>query len=240
MMHKALGQSDLHHNPDPLFWLIDKANESTVFVEGQKATALIDFGSQLSSILVAWVQKLKLNPWHLHFMLQTEGSGGSEVPYLGYVVACLKVPEVSAFDTDVVLLIMPDSAHTAHVPITLGTLRTDMVVNLATKAELENLNKQWNRGVIATNLAMKEAQLVNGEDIQIVSQINNIITMTKDATIAPFGSIRVKGVTKAPNHYKCINVTIDDPPNKQCCKDVAVVHQIQILRPGPSKIPVIL
>ena len=51
------------------------------------------------------------------------------------------MPEVSAFGTDVLLLIMIDSAHTAHAPITLGTLHIDMVSNLATKAELENLNK---------------------------------------------------------------------------------------------------
>ena len=74
-------------------------------------------------------------------MLQTEGSGGSAVPYLAYVEAHLKVPEVSAFDTDVLFLIVPDSAHTAHTPITLGTLYTDMAINLATTTELENLNK---------------------------------------------------------------------------------------------------
>ena len=134
-------QSDLYHNPDPLFPLIGEANESTVFVEGQKARALIDSGSQLSSILVAWVKKLKLNLQELHSVLQIEGSGGFKVPYLGYVDAHLKVPEVSAFDTDVLLLIVPDSAHTACAPITLGTLHIDMVINLATKAELENLNK---------------------------------------------------------------------------------------------------
>ena len=55
--------------------------------------------------------------------------------------AHLKVPEVSAFDMDVLLLIVPDSAHTASAPITLGTLHIDMVINLATKTELENLNK---------------------------------------------------------------------------------------------------
>ena len=87
---------------------------------------------------------------------------------------------------------------------------------------------------------MKEAQIVNSEDAQIVSQINNIVKVTKDATIAPFGTIKVKGVTKAPNHYKHVNVTIHDLLNEQCCEDVAMVHQIQILRPGSNKIPVIL
>ena len=55
-------------------------------------------------------------------MLQIEGSGGLDIPYLGYVETYLRVPEVRAFDTDVLLLIVPDSAHTMCTPITLGTL----------------------------------------------------------------------------------------------------------------------
>ena len=74
-------------------------------------------------------------------LLQIEGSGGSEVPYLDYVEAHPKVPEVKAFDTDVLLLIVPHSAHTTCTPITLRTLHIDMVINLATKMELENVNK---------------------------------------------------------------------------------------------------
>ena len=61
--------------------------------------------------------------------------------FIGYVKAHLKVPEISAFDTAV-------NMHTVYVPITLGMLHIDMVINLATKAELENLNKQWNMGLI--------------------------------------------------------------------------------------------
>ena len=64
--------------------------------------------------------------------------------------ACLKVPEVIAFDTDVFLLIVPDSAHIMCTPITFGTLHIDMAINLATKMELKNLNKQWNRSLIMT------------------------------------------------------------------------------------------
>ena len=62
-----------------------------------------------------------------------------------------------AFDNDVLLLIVPDSAHTMHTPITLGTLHTDMAIKLATKKELENLNKQWKWSLIATKLTMEES-----------------------------------------------------------------------------------
>ena len=76
----------------------------------------------------------------------------------------LRYLEIKAFDLDVLLLIVPDSAHTQHTPITLGTLHIDMVIKLATKKELENLNKQWKRSLVATKLTMKEAQTVSIDD----------------------------------------------------------------------------
>ena len=142
MIYKLLSQSDLYHNPDPLYRLVGEVNETTVLVESQEVRAFIDSGSQLSSISLAWVRKLNLKPQQLQYTLQIEDSGWLDVPYLGYVETHLGVPEIKAFDTDVLLLIVPDSAHTMCTPITLGTLHIDMVIRLATKKELENLNKQ--------------------------------------------------------------------------------------------------
>ena len=99
-----------------------EANESIVILEGQEARALLDSGSQLSTISFKWVKKLKLKPQQLQSILQTDGSGGLEVPYLGYVEVHLKIPGIKACDLDVLLLIVPDSAHTQYTPIMLGTL----------------------------------------------------------------------------------------------------------------------
>ena len=85
MISKALRQRDLYHNPDPLGQLVGEANESKVIVEGQETRALLDPGSRLSAISWTWVKKLNLEPKQLPSILQIEGSGGLEVPYLGYV-----------------------------------------------------------------------------------------------------------------------------------------------------------
>ena len=89
--------------------------------------------------------------------------------------AHLKILEIKAFDLDVLLLIVPDSAHTQYTPIMLGTLHKDMAIKLATKKELENLNKQWKRSLVVTKLTMKEAQIVNADDVQIISKIDNVL-----------------------------------------------------------------
>ena len=96
------------------------------------------------------------------------------------------------------------------------------------------------RSLIATKLTMKEAQIVNQEDAQIVSMIDSTVKVTKNITIVPLGTKEVKGVIKTPNHYKYINVVIDDLTEDQCCKDVAIVQQIQVFKPGSNKIPVVL
>ena len=62
VISKALRQSDLYHNPDPLGQLVGEANESKVIVEGEETRALLDSGSQLSAISWTWVKKLKLEP----------------------------------------------------------------------------------------------------------------------------------------------------------------------------------
>ena len=87
---------------------------------------------------------------------------------------------------------------------------------------------------------MKEAQIVSIDDKQIMSKIDNILKIAKDTTTDPFGMIEVKGVIKTPNHYKCVNVVVDNLPENQYCKDIATAQQIPVLKPGSNKIPVVL
>ena len=163
------------------------------------------------------------------------------VPYLGYVEVHLRIPEVKAFDQDVLLLIIPGSAHTQYTPITLGTLHIDMAIKLATEKELKNLNKQWQRSLVATKLTMKEAPILHIEEAQIVTKLDSDVKLVKDMTIGAFETVEANGVLKkTPNHYKRINVVVDDLREGQHCRDIAVVHQLQILKPGSDRIPMIL
>ena len=111
-----------------------------------------------------------------------------------------------------------------------------MAIKLATKGELESLNKQWKRSLVATKLTMKEAQIVSVDDKQIMSKKDNILKIAKDTTIDPFGTIEVKGTIKTSTQYKRVNVVIEN----QCCKDMTVAQQIQVLKHSSNKIPVVL
>ena len=210
-------------------------------VEGQETRALIRFWFSIISYFMDMGKKIEVRTKTTPIHFTIDGSGGLEVPYLGYLEARLRIPEVRAFDQDVLLLIIPDSAHTQYTLITLGTLHIYMAIKLATEEELKTLNKQWQRSLVATKLTMKEAQVLNIEEAQIVCKLDSNVKLVKDMTIGPFGTVEAKGIRrKTPNHYKRINVVVDDLRENQYCKDIAVVHQLQILKPGSDKIPVVL
>ena len=162
------------------------------------------------------------------------------MPYLAYVETRLRIPEIKAFGNDILLLIVPDSVHTNHTPIALGTLHIDMAIKLVMKNKLENLNKQWKRSLVATKLTMKEVQLVSSEDTHVVSKIDGILRIAKDTNIVPFGTIEVKGFIMTPNNYKHVNAVIDDLPENQHCKDIRITQQIQVLKPGSNKAHVVI
>ena len=65
------------------------------------------------------------------------------------------------------------------------------------------------------------------DDKQIISNMDNVLKIAK-------------GVMKTPNHYKCVNVVVDNLPENQHCKDIAIAQQIQVMKPGSNKIPVVI
>ena len=86
----------------------------------------------VSQITLSLAKKLHLKIYKLQQLIPMEGAGGIEVPYIGYVEAHLQIPEVSAFDEDCLLLVVPDHWYGFRVPLTIGTLHIDMIIDKAT------------------------------------------------------------------------------------------------------------
>ena len=93
---------------------------------------------------------LQLEIKHLRTILDLEGSGVLIIPYLGYMETRLQIPEVKAFDRDILMMIVPDSSFCNRVPITLGTIHIDMLIKLATQEELRKHSHCWKRGAVLT------------------------------------------------------------------------------------------
>ena len=69
----------------------------------------------------------------------------------------LQIPNVQAFDLDVLMLVIPESEYSKRVPVTIGTIHIDEIINLITDEELKLANRKWQRGIISRkSLQMKE------------------------------------------------------------------------------------
>ena len=71
-----------------------------------------------------------------------------------------------------------------------------MAIKLATEEELRNLNKQWQRSLVATKLTMKEVQVLNIEEAQIVSRLDSDVKLVGDIILGPFETIKMKGILR--------------------------------------------
>ena len=148
--------------------LIGEANEASVKLENQTFTALIDSGSMVSQITASLAKTLQLKIHHLNRLIPMEGAGGVKVPYIGYVEAHLQIPEVSAFKEDCLFLVVPDHRYGFRVPITIGTLHIDMIIEKATPTELDQISIAWGRGQLFRRIQMKQTQIVDQEALNKV------------------------------------------------------------------------
>ena len=202
----GLLQKDLYLNPDPLVRLIGEPNETQVKLEGQNFRALVDSGAMVSQITVALATALKLKIHKLKTLIPMEGSGGIEVPYLGYVEATLQIPEVEAFMEDCLFLVVPNHNYGKRVPITIGTLHIDMIIEKATKQELDNISIAWGRGQIFCQIQARQVQIENSEALH---KIQGTVKLTKRVKLKPKQSLKVSGKGNHPLNTKRVNVAVE-------------------------------
>ena len=128
-----------YHNPDPLCRLIGPKNEVEVVVNGERVTALVDSGAQISVVSMTFVKRHNLPIWQLQKVLDFEGFGGVDIPYIGYTQIQLQIPGIKDYNKDILVFIQKDSHYSEQVPVVLGTLHIKDMIQLATREELVKL-----------------------------------------------------------------------------------------------------
>ena len=202
----GLLQNDLYLNPDPLVWLIGEANETDIKLEGQSFKALVDSGSMLSQITNSLAKALKLPIKQLQTLIPMEGSGGITVPYLGYVEATLDIPEVKAFHEDCLFLVMNDHNYGKHVPITIDTLHIDMIIDQATKEELDKISIAWGQGQLFRQIQACQVQIENQDTLQ---KVQGTVKLMRKVKLKPFQSLKLSCKGNNPLNSKWVNVVVE-------------------------------
>ena len=106
-----------YHNPDPLCRLIGPKNEVEVVVNDEWVTALVDSGEQFSVVSMAFVKRHNLPIWQLQQLLDFEGFGGVDIPYIGYTQIQLQIPGIKDYNKDILVFIQKDSCYSEQVPV---------------------------------------------------------------------------------------------------------------------------
>ena len=225
---------ELYHNPDPLYRLIGEPNEASVIVENQKVKGLIDSGAQVSSISDKFAEELNLKVKKLETLLDLEPTGGGQVPYDSYMEVRLQIPNMQAFDLDILMLVIPESEYSKSVPVTIGTLHIDEIINLITDEELKSANKKWQRGIISRKVAIKSLQLKENKDV--LDKVTGDVKLTRNVQIPPMETITVSGITTVNSHTKWVNVITEPRENL----DEYTVHSYSYMRPGSKRVSVAL
>ena len=117
-----------YHNPDPLSRLVGRRNKSKIFVEDKEVTSLLDGGADCSSISAEYCRKEDIPVYPLGDLLRLTGTGGHDIPYLGYCEVKVRVPHAPTFQEDTLMLVLPHNEYHDRVPVTLGTYTLDRVV----------------------------------------------------------------------------------------------------------------
>ena len=224
----------MYHNPDPLYRLIGDPNETSVIVENQTVKGLIDSGAQISSISDKFAKELNLEIKKVETHLDLEPTGGGQVPYDGYVEVRLQIPNVQAFDLDVLMLVIPESEYSKSIPITIGTIYIDEIINLITDEELKLANRKWQRGIISRKVAVKSLQLKENKDV--LEKVTGDVKLTCNVQVPPMETISVSGITTVNSHTKRVNVITE--PREDL--DEYTVPSYSYMRPGLKRVSVAL
>ena len=105
--------------------LVGPALETPVGVNGTSAVALVDTGSQVSTLSHSFYKR-HCSSFPLvscSSLLNVEGADGNRIPYFGFFECNITLPlhGVDDFSLCVPVLVVPDTPYNASVPFLMGT-----------------------------------------------------------------------------------------------------------------------
>ena len=116
-----------------------------LMIEGRNVNALADSGSQVNTIMPAFVRQCGFPVLPLvdlvNHLLNLVGLGRKHTSPLGFVILCMQVREIARYDEDVVFLVVPDESEFGHrVPLVIGTCTIGRIINVIWESEIDHLS----------------------------------------------------------------------------------------------------
>ena len=224
-----------YYNPNPWARILGRAHETDVEIDGIIIKALIDSGAMILMMSTDYCDEHGYEIQSVEHLASIEGSGGANVPYLGYVEVRMCIPGINSFDRDVLMLISSTTTcYHQRVPIQVGSHIIDQVTNCISEDELQSLSQSWK--VAYVSMIISKAALVSDPEFDL-HQVRGKVVTCEEVKIPVLQTIVVKGLTMITGHCKHVHVLVE-PSTK--CVNVFILGNTSELRPGRSDVTVVL
>ena len=135
-------------------------------------------------------------------ILEIEGTGGIQVKYKGYAEAILGVLQVKNFEEPCLFVVVSDSEYRKRVPIQVGALHIDMVLEKAVKEELSLLGKAWERGTLSQKSVENKGQFN-------LDQVDGLVKTVESTSIQPGETKKISGMAQFKGTSQRINLVTE-------------------------------
>ena len=98
------------------------------------------------------------------------------------------------------------------MPVAIGTLHIDMIIEQATKEELDQLGTAWGRGKVNRQIQARQVQLENSMQLD---KIAGKVQLTKNRKLKPNQSLKVKAKSTNLLNTKRVNVIIEPTDDEE-------------------------
>ena len=209
--------------------MIGPKNGVEVIVNSEQVTALVDSGVQISAVSMAFVKCHNLPIWQLQQLLDFEGLGGMDIPYIGYTQIQLQILGVKDYDRDILVFFQKDSCYSEQVLVILGTLHIKDVIQSAIREELVKLGDAWEVGTQGSFVSARIAQL---ENTPMIYQIDHYVRLTQKVTLALMQVHKTVGAAKILILSKRLNVMTESLPARKAIEGIEAITSYETFKQG--------
>ena len=137
-----------------------------LMIEGRNVNALADIGSQVNTIMPAFVQQCGFPVLPLVDLvdhpLNLVGLGRKCTSPLGFFILHVQVREIVGYDENVVFLVAPNESEFGHrVPLVIGTCTIGRIINVIWESEIDHLSMPWTMAQMAQLLSCWKGTVVS-------------------------------------------------------------------------------
>ena len=178
-------------------------------IERRNVHALVDSGSQVNTIMPAFVWQYGFPVLPLvdlvNHQLNLVGLGRKCTSPLGFIILHVQVREIAGYDKDVVFLVVPnESEFSRRVPLVIGTCTIGRIINVIQESEIDHLSMPWATAWMAQLISCQRSMVVftpesageaQSEGAQEVD-VDELVTVRESVYLGPFQTKIIEGWVK--------------------------------------------